>query len=819
MPRKIKAPFNFVPLQDKVFFPEWADQVSQDIPFSDGVSGTIRLTITAETPIMVGGERRDEADGFKHVYFCQAPDGRYYIPGSTIKGTLRSVLEILSYGKMTQVESARFSIRDLHSQFYKDKMTKQDPGTKRTKVHCGWLRQVGDGFVLEDHGLPWRICVEDIDRDLHVGFEDFVKNGAALKDEKNRTALAKYSLFDRNTKHSGLLDNPLLAGRFMVDEEWTENDPGKRILVHFNRNGEAGQIVFTGQPGVRKIGKDRTRQGQPKWGGKYYEFVFPDFVLTTVELGRDEKVMKDFLSVHKNSPDFLNIYKARLNAGQRIPVFFLYDEADKTKVHSIGLSFMYRFPTFNEIHDGIPNELKDKSRHDLAELMFGFADDASLKGRVHCSHAFAVGCVKPMEPVGLILSSPHPSYFPLYVGGGRTWNSGGDFKIAGRKRYPVRQEVWNNFSVGTDDMRTWVSPLPVGTKFEGVVRFHNLRPVELGALLASINFNNHDERRHNIGMAKPMGYGKVRVEAQVDVLQSCEGEVTKETDFIKDFFVREMKSHFPGWEDSSSLRELYAMAGYNIPLSRQEEFTYMQMAMQGPDEFVDGKKAYAEGQQLGLFSQIVEGKVPVAKLVGNVTANEEKQRKELEKQQLAMRQEILKAQEILDKEINEVEQKSGDELIEALADLIKRHKGDKRLEHLLNQAESKKTQALQLANMASEKKNAKRFDEAIELYQQASCLGFDYTTLIEDCKSQLEKVQKMQNASIEDVIAVAPLSSPGAFIGKFKGRTLNDGDLVVMASKIKAGVKPRDIQKKWLNPQQYQKIIGDKAMMLVDLLK
>ena len=42
----IKAPFNFVPLSDKVFFPDWADKISHDIPFEDGVSGTIELTLT-----------------------------------------------------------------------------------------------------------------------------------------------------------------------------------------------------------------------------------------------------------------------------------------------------------------------------------------------------------------------------------------------------------------------------------------------------------------------------------------------------------------------------------------------------------------------------------------------------------------------------------------------------------------------------------------------------------------------------------------------------------------------------------------------------
>ena len=49
----IRAPYNFVPLSDKVFFPDWADQISHDIPFSDGVSGFITFDMKAMTPIYV----------------------------------------------------------------------------------------------------------------------------------------------------------------------------------------------------------------------------------------------------------------------------------------------------------------------------------------------------------------------------------------------------------------------------------------------------------------------------------------------------------------------------------------------------------------------------------------------------------------------------------------------------------------------------------------------------------------------------------------------------------------------------------------------
>jgi len=101
----IKAPFNFVPLSDHVYFPDWANQISQDIPFSDGISGTIELKITAESPIFVRNGHTQNSDEER---FSQTEDGKYFIPGSTIKGALRNVMEILSMGKMTQVQNATF---------------------------------------------------------------------------------------------------------------------------------------------------------------------------------------------------------------------------------------------------------------------------------------------------------------------------------------------------------------------------------------------------------------------------------------------------------------------------------------------------------------------------------------------------------------------------------------------------------------------------------------------------------------------------------------------------------------------------------------
>lgn len=121
----IKSPYNFVPLSEEVYTPSWADKISQDVPFKDGVSGKIRLRITAETPIFIrdGQIQKDKKDSTaddqtdkKNINkeaqtFSKTPDGRFYIPATSIKGEVRNVLEIMSFGRMMLDERAKFANR------------------------------------------------------------------------------------------------------------------------------------------------------------------------------------------------------------------------------------------------------------------------------------------------------------------------------------------------------------------------------------------------------------------------------------------------------------------------------------------------------------------------------------------------------------------------------------------------------------------------------------------------------------------------------------------------------------------------------------
>ena len=259
----IKAPFNFVPLSDKIFFPEWADQISQDIPFSDGLSGTIELKITAETPIFVrNGHTKEDAEAKNDTYksFSKTPDGKYFIPGTSIKGAIRNVLEIISFGKIGAVANQNFGIRDLSNgvdgQFYRNKI-------KPEKVHCGWLSSLDDKFFLDDCGIPWRISAEEIDRKLGIRLDDFVKKGD-FKNDFNRAAKAKYDL----------MGDESLTSSFSPDEELRSIlKVGNRLFVRFSDEGEKGTIVFTGQPRNRKIDNKTAKNGKEIWKEKYYEFV------------------------------------------------------------------------------------------------------------------------------------------------------------------------------------------------------------------------------------------------------------------------------------------------------------------------------------------------------------------------------------------------------------------------------------------------------------------------------------------------------------------------------------------------------------------
>lgn len=543
----IKSPFNFVPVSDRVFSPDWAPKISQDVPFSDGLSGTIDLKITAETPIFIrnghtkedAAVKNEEYDSFSFVRDT-AGNKRYFIPATSIKGEVRSVLETISFGKLHVDSSARLARRDLRNPQNYPLIVKQ------SEIHCGWLKFDGEKYAVKDCGRPLYIEHEDIDTFLgNKVFERTFQAGAGLLKENQKTAQYKY-----DDLLKGIDEQYLHNLSFAFDHQRT----GGSMAVRYSSDGSIKG--FTGQPSKW----NKTKQ----FPGKHYEFVFEDRTdATTYEYpDRELKELRFIYDQDKEQKQWKWL-QGRIDSEYGAPVFFRLD--DKT-IKDLGFAYLYKMPYGRSVEECLSEEHRDDTKPDLAECIFGYSHGQdSLKGRVQFGNAFAVGSETELPEVKLILASPKASYYPEYIrqsgGGYKTYDNG---ELAGRKRYYLRDKIWGK-ATGADTQDTTIRPLDKGTEFRSLISFHNLRPEELGALLSALTFAGGNTNRHQLGMAKPYGYGKCRYDVKLNVAPSPLGQDTPHKDIEHYIALFEVK--MDEWLSMTEIKELLAMSSKSCEAS------------------------------------------------------------------------------------------------------------------------------------------------------------------------------------------------------------------------------------------------------------
>ncbi len=547
----ITAPYNFVPLNEKVFYSPWADDVSHDIPFEDEQSGQIDITITAKSPIFVKDSENEEE-------FCNF-DKKYYIPGSSVKGAIRSILEIMSFSKLREEEftDSTYALRDLSSakNFYMQQMSQQNHTT-----YCGWLKKEEDKYIIENCGIPGRIHHKQIDKALNTEFAKYFNSKLfSPKKQELKTAKYKYDLLkDKNLEIS------------VSEKYFSEKNPkyDKREFYKYDKNGKNKRtLVLTGQPTLR--------QNTGKMGdGKGFEFLFFQKI---EDLEVPKKVFENFKFAYfddrdtepKESPDW-TYWKKKLKQGEKVPVFF---QKTKKKVNHFGLSYLYKLPYKHSVKHALFTE-HFSSNLDLAQSIFGYVDkqnQTALKSRVQFSNFLAQkDSVNVMQKRTEILGSPRASYYPNYIkqdGGVYKTYMDDDFKIAGRKRYPIHKgnKTVSSATSENENIGTTITPLKDGVVFKGKLRYHNLRKAELGAILSALTFHNTKDTFHNIGMAKALGYGKVKIETSCENLNS----------YLKEFEL-EMNDFIENWASSKELTELISMS-VEQDNSRNSKLEYMEL--------------------------------------------------------------------------------------------------------------------------------------------------------------------------------------------------------------------------------------------------
>jgi len=456
----ITAPYNFVPLNKEVFYPEWSEQVSHDIPFEDGESGEIEITITAKSPIFI----RDHANPEQ---FCQH-NGQYYIPSTSVKGMVRNVLEIMSFSKL-QLQDKTLSYRDLNNPSYEAK------AMDANKIYMGWLKKDGAKWKIENLGKvtngQTRIKYEEMKNYLEEEQVDNIKKPRA-------TATDKYKAVGSQIKE--------------IDK---------------------GYIIFTGSTG------NKTREFLfPKTKAiATYEFDEKDKLIATFKEAY-------YIGTPNESKDWKSFLGKKFRDGQKIPIFFQLDDDENIKHFGLSmlykLPYEYSLQKILEKYQNCKKDLDlaqtmfgvaDDSNALKGRLYFS-----------HCKiDGKAVKYKRVRLPLSTPRPTFYPNYIVQCDENGKTSKyityDNSNAILRGFKMYPPRKTMITSNPMCEKNTKicTSFNPLDSGTKFVGKIRFHNLKEAEIGALLSVLTFfgeNTNGKFFHKIGMAKAYGFGTVSID-------------------------------------------------------------------------------------------------------------------------------------------------------------------------------------------------------------------------------------------------------------------------------------------------------------------
>ena len=536
----ISSPYNFVPLNEHVFIPEWGKQVSHDLPFREGESGVIDVEFCNITPLFVRGAAKGQKKTDQPASFIDENGNKcYFIPGSSLRGMLRSVMEILSFGRLSQINKGHFGYRDFRNNDYKQALQ---------CVHAGWLRKDKD-----DNGkLKLTPCLGEFTVTENVQGRKIQRTIYGFKTVTHEEIEKKHPQF-RKVKGNPVDQKQKAVGGFC---DWTEMF---KLICTGPMFSKKHEYLFA------------TEEGE--------EIVLP------------EPVQHQFLEVQKTHPLFDSYFLKRLNGGGRIPVFYATN-MEGTEILHVGLTRTYRVPFRQGVKDGVPKS--HELSPDLCELVFGriSKEGDALKGRVVLGHAFPISEVDETQfkKVSGILGEPRASFYPYYLAHNgtdyNTYNTS-PLTLAGRKRYRIHTgNTTTDLPQGNKDEEGKTKNEDVITKFnalhEGItfgfrIMVHNLLPQELGALLSALTLHQQKGVYHNLGMAKGYGYGKLKL---TEV--SLNGFKYDKVDRYLEVFEEEMsrftyQNNRTLWKDSRQVRTLLNIAAEHtdeeVEMMKLEEYT------------------------------------------------------------------------------------------------------------------------------------------------------------------------------------------------------------------------------------------------------
>lgn len=520
--KKVYAPYNFVPFGKRIL--ERYASLEELPPHNrldpDLLSGELRVTLTAETPVFISnGQGRDAETNTPTpdtVDFYKGGNGCYQIPASTLRGMLRETMQILGLGQVQAgrdvedhylyyraLADARDSLKGDLAQSYKASLGIETPSgsqvTQATRVKAAMVTATSEGYTLtqvEHHPIALRI---------------------------------KDSL------------NPLLEDAGLQD--WEEKY-ACYAPVWYSLRGQTVALL-SAQPEDGLCRGWLLRPGIMHGQNHLYLFCAPEKDAPVRTLDNSHTDILDYLADYEMRQNSLSGTDARHKMdkafwqlpkpGETKPMFWL--ETDGHLV--LGMSQYLRTSYRRSLKECLPEiHQQDRLMLDYPNSVLGFADSkTSYRSRVRVGDFSAPQGTQKGQKQEAILGNPKPTFFGGYAVHSNSENDTAasynedDTQLRGYKQYWLKKDAqFPPVEEKREKVASTLRPLPTGTRFTGTIRYENLHEDELGLLLWALLLE--DGCCQSIGMGKPFGLGRMSV--QLDAMTEETGALYTRLDAAAD---------------------------------------------------------------------------------------------------------------------------------------------------------------------------------------------------------------------------------------------------------------------------------------------
>lgn len=547
--RTAVAPYNFVPIADPVItFPDGDPnnplEVDQGVYHFGRWTGWIDVKLTTKSPLYVRGvlkpdeyeqKERQEAnanDKTPHLdklrnkpdFFHTGDKDQPVIPGSSLRGMLRQIVEILGHGKLKPVMDRPLIYRAVgdtssHGEAYRKLLMDEDPDRKHyyTPLFKG-------GFVRKDKDGNWFIQPAREINGVSYGRINHksIPSGQLQRWHGCRNANELYV-------EVGEYDFQSVRGTFL--------NVKKAKIVRADAEKQPGLVQAVLARSGRMFSK------------KTEAVIFPpdpDADWIPIPDGSDPSDSRDLVTEYKDqiSPEQETLLGKDGALRDYQPVFYVMK--DGKLLFFFGHTQMFRMPYPRSPQQFLPPVHNNDNRLDFAEAMFGKVRGTGAggrAGRVFITDARLDESEKQGKlwldgnPIVIpkVLSSPKPTTFQHYLTqsnpnvpqgkGLYTYNdSPSQTTVRGYKMYWHKGKQVHRTDFAEDEKKidrqkdkihTQIKPVREGVTFTFRVHFENLLPAELGLLWWAIALPADDGQTycHKLGMGKPLGLGAVQLTA------------------------------------------------------------------------------------------------------------------------------------------------------------------------------------------------------------------------------------------------------------------------------------------------------------------